>query len=215
MKRRDFSLQLAATGLGLALAGPARAQGAPTQGLQYTRLRAPMPPELPSPQKKVEVVEFFWYGCPHCFAFEPALEGWVRTLPADVYFHPFPFAFIGPVEHQKLFYALEDLGQRVALHDKIFDAIHVHNRHLNTESEITDFVAANGVDRAKFTAAFRSFDVATKVGRGKQVSSAWGIDGVPTLGIQGRYCTSPAQAGSHEQTLEVANYLIAKSRGSA
>jgi thiol:disulfide interchange protein DsbA len=143
------------------------------------------------------------------------LESWVKTLAADVYFHPMPFAFIGPVEHQKLFYALEDLGQREALHDKIFNAIHVQNRRLNTEAEITDFVAANGVDRARFTSAFRSFDVSTKVSRGKQISGAWGIDGVPTLGIQGHYYTSAAQAGTHERALEVANYLIARSRQGA
>ena len=88
MKRRDFSKQLAAAGVGLAMVGGVRAQGAPVEGKQYTTLREPLPPTLPSAQKKVEVIEFFWYGCPHCFAFEPMLEGWVKTLPADVLFPP-------------------------------------------------------------------------------------------------------------------------------
>jgi thiol:disulfide interchange protein DsbA len=212
MKRRDFSKQLAGAGLGLATAGMARAQGAPVEGQQYIKLQTAAPVSLPSPQKKIEVVEFFWYGCPHCFAFEPILESWVKQLPADVYFHPLPFAFIGPLEHQKLFYALEEIGQREAMQRKLFNAIHVQNKRLNTESEILAFLTANGVDGAKFTEAFRSFAVNTKVSRGKQASNAYKIDGVPALGIQGRYYTSATLAGTHERAVVVADYLIQRSR---
>ncbi|MDE2145479.1 MAG: thiol:disulfide interchange protein DsbA/DsbL [Burkholderiales bacterium] len=219
MQRRDFSKHLAVTGvglgLGLASAGAARAQGLPVEGKDYARLRTPQPLTLPSPQKKIEVIEFFWYGCPHCFAFEPGLEAWEKTLAPDVYFHPLPFAFIGAPEQQKLFYTLEDMGLLPTMHDKVFNAIHVQYKRLDTEAEITDFMAANGVDRAKFTSVFRSFDVATKVNRGKQISSAWGIDGVPTLGVQGRWYTSPAQANSQERALQVASYLIGRARQGA
>jgi len=194
MQRRDFSKQLAAAGLGLAglaIASSARAQGVPVEGKDFARLGTPVALGALPATKKIEVIEFFWYGCPHCFAFEPTLQAWVKTMPADVYFHPVPFAFIGPPEHQKLFYALESLGQREALHDKIFNAIHVQYKRLNTEAEITDFVTANGVDRARFTAAWRSFDVANKMSRARQVAGGWGIEGVPTVGIQGRWFTSP------------------------
>lgn len=212
MKRRDFSKQLAGAGLGLAAMGAARAQGAPEEGKAYVKLQTPAPVTLPSPAKKVEVVEFFWYGCPHCFTFEPIVEAWSKRLPADVYFHQMPFGYIGPVEHQKLFYALEDIGQREAMQRKIFNAIHVQNKRLNTEAEITAFLVANGVDGAKFTEAFRSFSVNTKVSRGKQVSNAYKIDGVPAIGVQGRYYTSATLSGSHERALQVADWLIQRAR---
>jgi protein dithiol oxidoreductase (disulfide-forming) len=219
MKRRDFSLQLAATGaglgFGLGLAGSALAQGGPVEGKDFVKLQTPVPVNLPSPQKKIEVVEFFWYGCPHCFAFEPVLEPWVKQLPPDVFFRALPVAFLGPVEHQKLFYALEELGQREALQRKLFNAIHVLKKTLNTEAEIGAFVAANGVDGAKFAEAFKSFAVSTKVSRGKQLSGAYKIDGVPALGIHGRFFTSPSLTGSSERALVVADNLIQRVRQTA
>jgi thiol:disulfide interchange protein DsbA len=212
MNRREFSTRWAgAAGLAL-LPWAARAQGAPVEGRDYVKLQTPVAVSLPTPQKKVEVIEFFWYGCPHCFAFEPMVEAWSARLPADVYFHQLPFGFIGPVEHQKLFYALEEIGQRDAMQRKIFNAIHVQNKHLNTEAEITAFVVASGVDGAKFSEAFKSFAVNTKVSRGKQLSNAYKIDGVPALGVQGRYYTSATLAGSHERSVAVADYLIQRSR---
>lgn len=213
MNRRDFSTQLTGAGLGLAFAGSAHAQGgAPEEGKHYVRLQTPAAVTLPTPQKKVEVVEFFWYGCPHCFTFEPIVEAWTKRLAADVYFRQMPFAFIGPPEHQKLFYALEELGQREALQRKIFNAIHVENKRINTEAEITAFVKANGVDGAKFTEAYRSFAVNTKISRGKTLSNGYKIDGVPAIGIQGRYYTSATLAGTHERALAVADYLIQRAR---
>jgi protein dithiol oxidoreductase (disulfide-forming) len=216
MKRRDFSLQLAASGLGLTLANSAQAQSpagpAPAEGKDFIKLQSPAAVNLPSPQKKIEVIEFFWYGCPHCFAFEPVLLPWSKQLPADVHFHAMPFAFIGPVEHQKLFYALEELGQREALQGKIFNAIHVQKKTLNTEAEIGAFVIANGVDGVKFAEAFKSFAVTTKLGRGKQLSSAYKIDGVPALGVHGRFFTSPALTGSSERALTVVDHLIKRAR---
>lgn len=208
MKRREFSTHLAGAGLGLALAGPSWAQGVPEEGRHYVRLQTAGPVTLPTPDKKVEVIEFFWYGCSHCFAFEPLIEAWARRVAPDVHFRQLPFAFIGPLEHQKLFYALEELGQRDALQRRIFNAIHIDRQRINTEAEITNFVAAHGVDRAKFAEAWRSFGVNTKLSRGKQLSNAYKIDGVPSIGIQGRYYTSATLAGSHERALAVANYLI-------
>jgi len=219
MKRRDFSKQLAGAGLGLAglsLTVAARAQGVPVEGTQFVRLSQPAPVTLPTPDKKIEVVEFFWYECPHCNAFEPQLEAWVKRLPADVYFRQVPVGFTARHQvGQKLFYALEEMGQLTALHRKIFTAIHVQNKRLSTEDDVTAFVAANGVDGAKFTEAYRSFQVNTKANRARQLSDAYKIDGVPALGINGRYFTSGALAGSHERALSVAAYLIGRSRQKA
>jgi thiol:disulfide interchange protein DsbA len=211
MKRRDFSLQLAGTGLGLALAGAARAQGAPVEGQQYNRLQTAVPLNLPTAQKKVEVIEFFSYACPHCFAFEPTMEAWIKQLPPDVYFHYVPVGFIGPAL-QKAFYALEAIGQREALHRKIFAAIHVQHTRLNTEAEIAAFVAANGVDAGKYSDAYKSFSVNTQLSRGQQLINAYKVDSVPMIGVQGRYTTSPALAGTHERTVPVMDYLIQRAR---
>jgi thiol:disulfide interchange protein DsbA len=214
MKRRDFSKQLVGTGLGLTLASRARAQGTPEEGKQYMKLQPAVPTNLPA-GKKIEVIEFFWYGCPHCFTFEPVLGAWARQLPADVYYHPLPIYFLGPVEHQKLFYALEEIGQREALQAKIFTAIHVQHKSLNTEAEIGAFVSSNGVDGAKFAEAFKSFAVNTKVTRGKQVASAYKLDGVPALSVQGRFHTSPALASGGERAVQVADFLIQRVRSGA
>ena len=210
MNRRDFTtLGLGAAFAGLVVAPAARAQGAPVEGRDYVKLSQRQPVQDP---KRLEVIEFFWYGCPHCFAFEPLIEAWVKKLPADVHFRQLPFAFIGPVEHQKLFYALEELGQREALQRKLFSAIHVERKQINNEADITKFVAANGVDAAKFGEAFKSFAVNTKVSRGKALCNAYKIDSVPTIGVHGRYFTSASLAGSHERALHVADQLIARTR---
>jgi thiol:disulfide interchange protein DsbA len=215
MKRRDFSIQLAGAGLGLA-AGLAQAQGGPVEGQHYVKLSTPAPVTLPGPDKLVDVVEFFWYGCPHCFALEPMLESWAKRLPPDVAFRQVPVAFSVPHQvHQKLFYALEEVGALPALHRRVFSAIHQQNMRLNNESDIVAFVGANGVDKDKFSAAFKSFSVATKANRAKQLSEAYKIDGVPAIGIQGRFYTSGSLAGSHERSLAVADFLIQRARQKA
>jgi thiol:disulfide interchange protein DsbA len=216
MKRRDFSRQLAGAGvgvgLGLTLEGTARAQGAPVEGQQYVRLSPPAPVSLPA-GKKIEVVEFFWYECPHCYAFDPLLEVWVKKLPADVVFHRVPVGFTARhVLTQKLYYALEEMGKGELLHKKIFYAIHQQNVRLLSESDMVAFVSANGVDGAKFSEAFRSFGVSTKCNRAKQLTEAYKIDGVPALGIQGRFYTAASMAGSHERALIVADFLLDRVR---
>ena len=213
MKRRDFSLGLTGAGLGLAIAPAAQAQTNPVEGSHYVRLGQPAPVTLPSPDKKIEVVEFFWYECPHCNAFEPLLEGWVKRLPADVAFRQVPVGFTARHQAaQKMFYALEAMGQLPALHRKIFAAIHVQNRRLNTEVEMAAFVGANGVNSTKFSEMFRSFQVATAATKARQLTDAYRIDGVPALGIHGRFFTSGALAGSHERALAVADFLIQRAR---
>lgn len=211
--RRDFARTVSGAALGLALSGAARAQGGPVEGQQYVRLGTAAPVGPLAAGKKIEVVEFFWYECPHCFAFEPLLEAWTKRLPADVQFRRVPVGFTARhVAAQKMFYALETTGQLEAMHKKVFNAIHVQNQRLIAENDIIAFVKANGGDATKFAEAFRSFAVATAANRAKALSDAYKIDGVPALGVQGRFYTSGALAGSHERALAVAEFLIGRAR---
>ena len=215
MKRRDFSLQLAGAGLGLVLAPAVQAQGGPVEGTHYVRLAQPAPVSLPSPDKKIEVVEFFWYECPHCNVFEPMLEAWGRKLAPDVALRRVPVGFTARHQlGQKLFYALEEMGQIEAMHKRVFAAVHLQNRRLQTEADMLKFATDSGLDGAKFTEAFRSFSANTKATKAKQLTDAYKIDGVPALGIQGRFFTSGAMAGSHERALNVADFLIERARKS-
>jgi protein dithiol oxidoreductase (disulfide-forming) len=209
IKRREFT-GLALAAAGIAVPGLASAQGGPVEGTHYVRLNTPVPvPE----GGKIDIIEFFWYGCPHCNAMEPALEAWVKRLPPDVAFRRVHVAFNALWEtHAKIFYALEALGQVDAMHRKVFSAIHVQRKRLDKENDIADFMAANGIDRAKFLDAYKSFGVATRVRQAKQLSEAYKIDGVPAIGVHGRFYTSGSLAGSNERALSVAEFLIQKVR---
>ena len=215
MKRREFSATLLASGLAgnaLTLSGSASAQtAAPVEGTHYVKLGQPLP--VP-PGGKIEVIEFFWYACPHCNAFEPALEAWQKTLPADVTFRRVPVAFRDEPfgTHQRIYYALEVLGALPAMHRKVFAAIHVDHARLDKLPEIVALMTKNGIDAAKFSDAFNSFGVQTKARQAKQLAEAYRIDGVPALGVQGRFYTSGTLAGSGERSLAVADYLIAQVR---
>jgi protein dithiol oxidoreductase (disulfide-forming) len=207
MNRRDFAmLQLALAATGLASHSGARAQGAPVEGRDYARLAQPI--ALPA-TGKVEVVEFFGYWCPHCHSFEPSLDVWVRKLPDSVAFRRVPVSFSAPQEpYQRIFFALEAMGQLETMHRKVFTAIHVQKMRLDKEADIVALMTANGLDGAKFSETFKSFTVASKAKQARQLADAYRIDGVPTLGIHGRFFTSPSLAGGHEQALKVADFLI-------
>ena len=209
--RREFSTQLLAAGLSLGLAPLARAQGTPVEGQQYVRLSQPQPVLTPG---KVEVIEFFWYGCPHCFEFEPMLEAWIKTLPADVAFRRVPVAFRDEpfTAHQKIFYALDAMGLVDSMQMKVFNAIHRERKHMDKPAEIAEFMQKNGVDSAKFMDIYNSFAVQTKTRQARSLAEAYKIDGVPALGIGGRYYTSGSLAGSLRGSLQVADFLIQKSR---
>mgnify|MGYP003428847026 FL=1 len=210
INRRDLTLTGAAATL-LAATG-VRAQGAtPVYGKDFGRLPTPAP--VAAPAGKVEVVEFFSYGCPHCYSFEPLLEPWIKKLPADVAFRRVPAAFNASWEGlAKIYYALEATGQLEAMHKRVFAAIHVQRQKLDKEADIAAFVKSAGGDDAKFLDAYKSFGVATKLRQGKQLAEAYKIDGVPTLGIHGRWFTAGSLAGTHERALAVADQLIQRAR---
>jgi len=213
MKRRAFSAATLAGCLGGAglVAPRARAQGGqPIEGTHYVRLTPPAPTGAPG---KIEVLEFFWYGCPHCNAFEPALDGWARRLPADVSFRRVPTAFSANwVAHQRLYYALEALGLLDTMHRRVFYAIHHDRQRLDRPQEIAEFVSRNGIDPVKFGQAYDSFGVISKVRQASTLVDAYKIDAVPALGVQGRYYTSGTLAGSNDRSLLVADYLIERIR---
>ena len=162
---------------------------------------------------KVEVIEFFWYGCPHCYEFEPELKGWIKRQNKDVVFKKVPIAFREELmPHSQLFYALETLGKGDALNDKVMFAMHRENKRLLNENEIADWVAAQGVDRNAFLAAYRSFAVLSKARAANQLGNAYRIDGVPTVAVQGKYITSPSIAGSRAKAVNIMDFLVNKVR---
>ena len=215
LTRRDFSSCLIGAGLGSALPG-AFAQAAPTEGVHYVRLAEP----APAPSGKIEVIEFFWYECPHCNALEPALDAWARRLPDDVAFRRVPVWFrdepFGP--QQRLFYTLEALGLVPTLHRKVFQTIHGERTRLRTTEEMAAFALKNGLDPMAFMTTYNSFGVQTKAQQARQTAAAYKIDAVPAMGVQGRYYTNGnlantgAPPGPIDRLLGVVDALIGKVR---
>ena len=191
---------------------------APVSGTDYRTLEKPQTTDAAG---KVEVTEFFWYSCPHCSSLEPALVEWVKKQGNAISFKRVPIAFRPTfVPQQKLYYTLETMGRLGDLHPKVFHAIHAERKMLDTDAAITDFIVAQGVDKAKFLDVYNSFGVQTKAKRASQLQEAYKIDGVPTLAIDGRYLTSPSIVGAgmgnqpepvlHTAALQVASWLVEK-----
>jgi len=196
--------------------GLAQTAEAPVELQDYIRLSKTLPVDLPT-GRKIEVVEFFWYECPHCNAFEPALEAWASRLPDDVELRRVPVGFTPRQEvTQRLFYALQLLGRlqgEGTLHAKVYDAIHKRWNPPETERQWADFAARHGIDRARFLEVFRSDAVSSLLRKANTWADDAEVEGVPTLVVQGRYSTSPSRAGSRERALSVADYLIGLARG--
>lgn len=211
MKRRDFSTAAAAAVAATAFNVPAFAQAAaPQEGKQYRKLSTPAPVEAPA--GKVEVVEFFWYNCPHCNSFEPELEAWMKTAPKNIAFRRVPIAFNASfADQQKFYYALEGMGKVDELHARVFRAIHVEKQNLSKEDAIFAWVAKQpGIDLAKFKEQFKSFNVASQVRKATQLQEAYAVEGVPAMGVAGRYYTDGTMAGSMANVLKVVEALAAK-----
>ena len=213
MKRRDFSQAAVLATAALAASGLVQAQ-APGQlvagrDFQLVDPRAP----VDAPAGQIEVVEFFWYSCPHCNAFEPALAAWLKKLPKDVAFKRVPVAFRDDfVPQQRLYYALDAMGLVDKLHAKVFEAIHAKRQRLARAEEIGPWVASQGVDEAQFMAQYNSFSATSKARRAVQLQDAYHIEGVPTLGIAGRFFTDGVLGGNMERALQIADALIAEVR---
>ena len=216
MKRREFSLSaasaVAASALTLPVANPAMAQARQfKEGKDFKRLDKPVAPDAPA--GKVDVIEFFWYSCPHCHAFEPTLDAWVKAAPKDLSIRRVPVAFNASfVPQQKLFYTLEGMGKLDALHAKVFRAIHVEKAKLAKDDEILAWVTQQGVDVAKFKEVYGSFSAANQVRRASQLQDSYGVEGVPSMGVAGKYYTDGTMAGSMQTVLQVVEYLAATAR---
>jgi len=213
MNRRDFSAGAACVLATAALGVPGAlfAQTKPEQGKEYLALDKPVNSDVP--QGKIEVIEFFWYSCPHCNAFEPRLDAWIKKQPADVVVRRVPVAFRDDfVPQQRLFYTLEAMGKLDQFHGKVFQAIHADREQINKEDSILAWAGKQGLDTAKFKEHYNSFSVDGKAKRATQLQEAFQVQGVPAIGIAGRFYTDGTLAGNMDRVLLVTDYLIAEAR---
>ena len=213
MNRREFSAGIAGAAAIAAIGLPqlAWAQKKPEDGHEYKTLDKRVAVEAPA--GKVEVIEFFWYSCPHCNAFEPTLEAWMKSAPKDLAIHRVPVAFNSSfAAQQKLYYALEGMNKLPELHAKVFRAVHVEKLPLAKDDQIFDWVGKQGVDVAKFKEVYNSFTVSNQLRKAAQLQEAYNVEGVPSMGVAGRYYTDGTMAGSMQNVLQVVDYLAGQAR---
>ena len=203
--RRSFVTTIFALGAALTVAMPSSAQ---TAGKDYTPISPAQPTEDAS---KIEVIEFFSYGCPHCADFNPLLQAWVDKLPGDVVFRKVPITFgrAAWANIARLYYALKVTGDLDRLESDVFKAIHNDRINLFEEKSLLEWVAKKGVDQKKFAEAFNSFGVMSQVKRGDQMAQAYKIQGVPALAVDGKYLVG---GKDFNEQLANADKLIAKAR---
>ena len=183
-------------------------------GKDFLTLERPLATE--SGTGKIELIEFFWYSCPHCNMFEPSFAQWVKNAPKDVVVRRIPVAFRDDfAPQQRLFFTIEALNLMETLHPKVFAAIHVEKLVLNTDASVLAWAEKQGVDKAKFNEVYKSFGVASKLKRAVQLQNDFKVEGVPSLGVAGRYYIDGTLAGSMDRALKVAESLIAQSRSAA
>jgi len=207
MKKRLHWLALVA---GLLLMQTMPAMAGYDEGIEYLKISPPVPTEN---SKKVEVVEVFWYGCPHCYHFEPKLVNWLKHKPANVEFIRIPAVFPNrPLWelHARAYYTADLLGVLGKTHEALFDAIHKYHQRLFDEDSLANFYAKYGVDKKLFKETMHSFGVQMKVDRAKELCRRYGIDGVPTLVINGKYRTFASLTNGEDGMLKVTDFLIDK-----
>ncbi|CAK0769591.1 Thiol:disulfide interchange protein [Gammaproteobacteria bacterium] len=193
--------------LSFAVELPARAL---EEGFDYQNIIPPVPPHN-KVSGRVEVVEMFWYGCPHCLHFEPILKKWVRGRPANVDFIRVPAIFHDSWEPlARAFYTAESLGIADRIHDPLFKAVQEDHRKLDTIETISDFFFEQGVARNDFNSAYSSFSVETRIRRARDLTKRYGIDGVPTIIVNGKYRTSGTLTGGLEKIPPIIDALIQK-----
>lgn len=195
---------------GLLMFGHALAIEPAEEGKEFKRIATPLAVET---GKKIEIVEFFWYRCPHCSQLEPALSAWAKKLPADVKLRPVPAVFNDQwLAGAKIYVTLTEMGVLDKLHSKVFEAYHKENLNLNDEAKLSDWVKKQGLDEAKFFSIYRSFSTQTQAMKGAQAARSAGIDGVPALLVDGKYLTSISMTITEERLFEVLDQLILRAR---
>lgn len=179
-------------------------------GKDYQKLEQP---QVVDNAQKVEVIEFFWYGCPHCIHLEGKLNNWRTTLPKNVVFKRIPVIWSeGHAKHAQIYFALEAMGLTNQLHGRVFDAVQgqgTERVELRDENTLADWMAKQGVNKDKFLAAYKSFGVVSQTQRAKQQAKAYQVSGVPAFYVQGKYTTSPSMVGNEDRVFTVLNELIA------
>lgn len=180
------------------------------EGKNYTRLAKDVATES---GKKVEVLEFFWYGCPHCYKFEPTIAKWKKNKPANVHFVRVP-APLNPswMPHTKAYYALEVMGKGEQYHEALFNALHVERKKLYNMDAITKFLVSKGVDEKAFTSSVSSFAVEMRARKAMQLSRDYKLNGVPMMAVNGKYTISAQQAGGYQQLIDITNHLVNKEK---
>ncbi len=213
MDRRTFALNAAGLAGALVLAGTsgrAAAQGAPVEGRDFQALAKPI--AVPA-NGKIEVIEFFWYACPHCFAFEPTIEAWIARLPADVHFRRIPVGFDALKEtHQRIFYTWEALGLVDQMHLKTFTRFHVQKRPIDTERAMLDFAQESGLDVAKVGQAWNSFSVQTKCREARRLEDDYGIEHMPEMAVAGRFVAVAQPEAGPASVLVTTDWLVNRVR---
>lgn len=212
MDRRTFSRSAVGVAGALALAGAgvplrARAQAnVPTEGRDFRILSRPVP--VPA-DGRIEVTEFFWYACPHCFAFEPLLEAWMAKLPADIRFSRVPVGFDALKQtHQRIFYTWEALGLVEQMHMKTFERFHVQKKPIDGLEEMLVFARENHLDAAKVQSTWNSFSVQSKCTAARQLEDAYGIDHMPEMAIAGKFTATAQPESGPRSVLQTTDALI-------
>lgn len=180
------------------------------EGIEYKLV---YPPVRTADKDKIEVVEVFWYGCPHCYSFEPKLNKWKKTMPDNVVFRRVPAIFSNRpawVAHARAYYTAELLGVLDKIHQPLFEAIHKNRQRIATEDALADFFAQYGVDQQTFKDTFNSFGVQIKVNIAKDLTRKYKIDGVPSIIVNGRYRTHASLTNGQAGILKVIDFLIEK-----
>lgn len=189
---------------------PLAAQAADTfkEGEHYERIT----PEVATQSDgKIEVVEVFWYGCHHCYSFEPDIKKWLKSKPDNVEFRRVPGVFARNwIPHARAYYTAEILGVTDAIHTPLFEAIHDEGKRIGDEDSLARFFAEHGVAEADFREAYNSFSVDTKTRQALVASKEYGISGVPSVIVNGRYRTSARLAGTYENLLKIVDALVDK-----
>ena len=213
MQRRHFSQAVMGSLGALALTHEASwAQKAPFQeGIEYVTLDKRVPTE--AGKGKIEVIEFFWYSCPHCNSFEPRFAEWMHKVAKDVEVKRVPVRFRDDFEpQQRMYYVLEALDKVEALHGKLFHAIHVERQNLASAEALAQWGEKQGIPKAKFQELYASFGIVSKARRATQLQESFKVQGVPALGVAGRFYTDGSLAGSMERALQIVDYLVAEVR---
>ena len=190
------------------VSGTVLAQSTFVEGVDFQAINPAVKTTQPD---KIVVTEVFWYGCPHCFRFEPHVERWAAGLPDGVVFEQVP-SVLNPrwTEHARAYYALKMMGAQEQLHKAFFDAIHLKRERLTSLDTIAEFVAAQGLDEKQFRDNYYSFPVDTQVRKNMQIEKHYGHRGVPAVVVNGKYLVSASLAGSNERMIEIMSFLVAR-----